>query len=524
MESRAKILFWGVMAAAAVLLFAGTASVPLLDPDEARFARTSVEMLRSGNLVVPTFEERPRLVKPPLLHWVQVAFFGLLGTSEWTARLHAALATLGAILLAGRVARRRFGEEGAMWTAAVMATTPLVMAVGRVGTIDTLLALCVVAAIALDMTEPRKPARYRGIVVGVLLGLAFLAKGPVGVVVPLLVMLAGRTASGRELLPGWRALLQGIAAWCVVVLPWGLAFIDSLGFGTAEGILRGEAFDRYFSGSMHGEPPWFYLVIVVVGFLPWSGPFVLGILRAFRMRKEPEARTAIYAAAGFVAGVAFFSLSPSKLPNYLLPLAALPAILVAWELGQELRQPDRRLGSGLLAASLALCAVALTAGALRGLEEAIRLTALCGGAVYGAGSLVALAGWFKRRPRWVYAASAVAAAAFLFVAASLLLPALSRSKSSYYLIQAVPELRTERPLVIVAMKVPTLTYYLDRIPVGVRIGEVEGRLAHDDDPLFVFDESDLPGLSPEAARRLREIGRQGKYIVFEKSGLPASDG
>jgi len=507
-----------VVATAALLLFAGSASVPLLDPDEARFARTSVEMLRSGDLVVPTFEGRPRLVKPPLIHWAQVAIFSVFGSSEWTARLHAALATLGAILLAAWVARRRFGEEGAMWTAAVMISTPLVMALGRIGTIDSLLALSVVAVIALDMAEPHRPSRFRGAVVGALLGLAFLAKGPVGVVVPLLVMLAGRTASRRELLPGWRASLQGIAAWCAVVLPWGLAFIFALGFDTAEGILRGEAFERYLGGSMHGEPPWFYLQVVLAGFLPWSGPLVLAVVRAFRMRKEPEAQTAVYAAAGFVAGVVFFSLSPSKLPNYLLPLAALPAILVAWELGQELRQPNRRSGSGVLVVALGLCAVALTAGGLWGLDGNPRLTALIGGGAYGAGTLVALPGWIRRRPRWVYASAVVSAVAFLFAALVLLLPGLARNKTSYYLIQAVPELRIERSLVMVAMKVPTLTYYLDRVPEEVEIDDVENRLDDDDDPLFVFDKSDLPDLSPEAVRRLNEIGRDGKYVVFEEAG------
>ena len=62
------------MAAGALLLSLGAGSLPLLDPDESRFARTSVEMVRSGDLVVPHFEGQPRLVKPPLLHWIQSTF------------------------------------------------------------------------------------------------------------------------------------------------------------------------------------------------------------------------------------------------------------------------------------------------------------------------------------------------------------------------------------------------------------------------------------------------------------------
>jgi len=65
-----RFVFWGVVGIAAVLLFAGVTSVPLLDPDESRFARTSVEMLRSGDPVVPLFGGEPRLVKPRLVQWI----------------------------------------------------------------------------------------------------------------------------------------------------------------------------------------------------------------------------------------------------------------------------------------------------------------------------------------------------------------------------------------------------------------------------------------------------------------------
>ena len=63
--------FWLALAAAALLLLINTGGVPLFDPDEARFARTSVEMIRTGDIVVPRFEGQPRIVKPPLMHWLK---------------------------------------------------------------------------------------------------------------------------------------------------------------------------------------------------------------------------------------------------------------------------------------------------------------------------------------------------------------------------------------------------------------------------------------------------------------------
>ena len=122
-----------------------------MKPDEARFARTSLEMQRSGDPVVPTFEGRPRLVKPLLLHWIQSALFSVLGTAEWVARLPSILATLGTLALTGVVARRRFGEPGAFWAMTCLITMPLFIVIGRLGTADALLMLHVWAIVAYDL-------------------------------------------------------------------------------------------------------------------------------------------------------------------------------------------------------------------------------------------------------------------------------------------------------------------------------------------------------------------------------------
>ena len=97
----ARGAFWGVMALALVLLAIRTTDVPLIDPDEPRFARTSVEMLQQGEFVVPQFEGRPRLSKPPLLHWLHLPLFRIAGVAEWTARLPSMAAALGLLLAVG---------------------------------------------------------------------------------------------------------------------------------------------------------------------------------------------------------------------------------------------------------------------------------------------------------------------------------------------------------------------------------------------------------------------------------------
>jgi 4-amino-4-deoxy-L-arabinose transferase-like glycosyltransferase len=468
--------------------------------------------------VVPYFEDRPRLVKPPLVHWIQSTLFAGLGQSEWVARLHSILATLGTISLVAWVARRRFGAEGATWAAACLATTPLAVAVGRIGTLDALLALHVFAVVALDMVEPRQSGRYRSLAVGALLGLAFLIKGPVGVVLPLLIVLAGRTAARRELLPGWPALLNGVAGWCLVVLPWSLALIRRVGFGAVAEVTRGEALERYFAGTTHVQPFWYYAVVLLVGFFPWVAPLLLAMVRLPAQYGRPSARTALYAGAGLAAGLVFFSLSQSKLPNYILPLVPLTAIVVCWQLGEELRSARRSMtGSALLGGTLAAFAVVFAIAAATRLDDTPQRVAGIGAVLHAAGALATLPGLWKRRPRWVYGAAAITSAAFLFTIVSVLLPDISRTRTSAYLVREVPALAaSDRPLIMVEMKVPSLTYYLDRVPEEVAAGRLGRRLDADDDPVIVFDEDDLTDVTKATMQRLQPIGRQGKYVVYEK--------
>ena len=514
-EPRLRVALGSVLAVAVVLLFLGADSTPLFDPDESRFARTSVEMLRSGDPVVPSFEGRPRLVKPPLLHWIQAALFGAFGIREGLARLPSIGATLGSALLLAWLARRRFGPEGGVWAAVLFLSFPLVVIVGRLGTLDALLSIHVLAVVVLDLGGPRDRPGYVAVATGALIGLAFLIKGPVGVILPLLVILAGRTASRRELLTSWRSLLLGILAAAAVVLPWGLAFLRRVGGPAVGDTLREQVLERYFVGHDHVSPAWFLVAVMFVGFLPWGSALIAGLIRVGSRWRDPAARTALYAAAGLVAGLIFFSLGKSKLPTYILPLAPLVALVITWELEQEVqRARGSRLVAWSLTSSCVLLAVGLAWAGVSRLEEGPRRVALLGAAVFAVGALASVPGALRRRPRWVYGTVAAAGLTFLLVAVVVLPHDLSRRRSTADLIEAVPALAGTTRVAVVDMKLPSLTFYLDRVPEKIDLGQLETRLRRRDELLLVFDERDLSRVAPAAMKGLTEVGRQGKYVVF----------
>src|SRR5438093_7844585 len=83
---------------AALLLFR-LGRVPLVGPDEPRYARVAVEMHRSGDHLTPTLQGQPWLEKPPLYYWMAGGAFSLLGETETAARLPSVAAAL--LLVAG---------------------------------------------------------------------------------------------------------------------------------------------------------------------------------------------------------------------------------------------------------------------------------------------------------------------------------------------------------------------------------------------------------------------------------------
>src|SRR5262245_10259567 len=169
----------------AALLCFRLGAVPLLGPDEPRYARVAVEMHRAGELVTPTLQGRPWLEKPPLYYWLAGASFAVLGETEVAARLPsvaAALLFVGVVVLVGA---RLYGAGAGLHAGCVAGTSALAFVYGRAAAMDMLLAATVTAAIGLMALRLLAGAgSLSAISAWAFLGLAALAKGPLGLLLP----------------------------------------------------------------------------------------------------------------------------------------------------------------------------------------------------------------------------------------------------------------------------------------------------------------------------------------------------
>jgi 4-amino-4-deoxy-L-arabinose transferase-like glycosyltransferase len=312
------------------------------DPGEGRYAETVREMLLTRNWIVPTLEFAHYYDKPPGFFWLVAGCFKLFGQTEWAGRVPSALTAALTIAVAVAFAWRRLGVATALGVGAVLATTGQFVALGRSVRMDMPLAFAVTGtllyAYALlttdeEHTRPTWPL-YLVAAVGV------LVKGPVAIVLPLLVLVVYAAVTGRlrllwRLRPGWGALVGLVIAgsWYVIAAVRAPDYLWAF--------LWQQNVDRYLegaNGSGHHEPFWFYFWVLPLTFLPWTPFLPSALVRSVRRAREGrdlDLFLLVWAAAIFV----FFTLARAKLATYLLPLFPALAFIVVGYLEEALAAP-----------------------------------------------------------------------------------------------------------------------------------------------------------------------------------------
>lgn len=311
----------------------GLGRQPLIQPDEGRNAEVGREMKVSGAWLVPTYNGYDYLDKPAFFFRAVALSLAAFGDNEFAARLPSALFAIGLVGVTVMFCRRVYRSERVAWLAAmVLATLPLYLAHARIVIMDMTLAFFVCAAIfAGFLAEETEGASRRNwyLLGAATAGCATLVKGPVGFLVPLLVLLIAQPMAGRR--GAWKRIFAPWN-WLVffgVTLPWFVGLCvrkpDFLHYGLVQETLtrftNAQAFHR-------GKPFYYYGVILATTFFPWNLLLPEAALAAWRARPFKQRADLLCIVWSFVV-VLFFSISQSKQPAYILSVAVSCAILVA---------------------------------------------------------------------------------------------------------------------------------------------------------------------------------------------------
>ena len=121
---------------AALTFFAGLGRGAITDSDEAFYAESSREMVASGDWLTPHYNYEPRFQKPVLYYWLTSAIYLISGPSEFGARLWAAIAGLGLVLVTAAAGRRWYDETTGLLAGAMVATSFGYFSIGRMALPD----------------------------------------------------------------------------------------------------------------------------------------------------------------------------------------------------------------------------------------------------------------------------------------------------------------------------------------------------------------------------------------------------
>ncbi len=385
-----------------LLFLPGNNLAPLIDRDEPRFAQATREMIQRGEWVVPYFNNEYRFDKPVLIYWMMRPCYALLGANEFAARLPS---VLSAILLAWLVfwmGRRWFSARTGFLAAFGLLTCLQLLMHARSAVADMpMVAMVVLAQWAaweliqvqgpkskVQSLEEKYPWKWFWALYGAL-GIGFLAKGPVTIVVPLLTFLVFRLAFWRKPVRWSRLkLVPGLAITLGIIGAWGLpALAKTSGEFWTVG-MKSHVYERglqTFQG--HGAFFLYYVAMSLVSLFPWIAFAGEGGVFLRRNWTQKNAYLMSWLAGTYI----LFSFYMTKLPHYVMP--AWPAFFLLLAQAAEADFPRPRWTRVFFrAVILLLSAVALIVFAAAFLipfsppYASLRLTL-----VGGAGAVIALA-------------------------------------------------------------------------------------------------------------------------------------
>ena len=533
--------------------------IGLVDETEPLFAEAARQMTVTGDWITPYFNGVTRFDKPPLVYWLMAIAYQTVGVNEWSVRFPSALAITGLTAL-GFYTLRRFGfprpaensaSSTALWLSAIIgsaaiALNPQTFLWSRTGVSDMLLNGCTGAALLAffcGYAQPDRPQTQSRwyLAFYVLSALAVLTKGPVGLVLPGLIILAFLLYMGN-----WRTVLQemrllrGVLLFLLITLPWFILVIAANGQAYIDSFFGYHNFERFTRVvNRHWAPWYFYFAVVLAGFLPWSIhlPVAMARLRFWQWqqwRQQPRSsHLSIFALIWFTVIFVFFTIAVTKLPSYTIPLLPAAGILVGlfWS-DQMTRSRSTRSAQVSHWANLAIFAILSIATfyspnwlgddpEMPNLPQLIQQHQITvwAGIAWAIAAVTALVLLLRRQGRWLWTVNLVGFAAFLLVG---LIPAAvvidsQRQFPLRELAETIVQVQQpNEPVIMIGFGKPSLVFYTHRqityLPEADEAVKDLRKLARQDDAantmLFIGRSVKLreAGLSPQNYQPIDQSG------------------
>ncbi len=380
---------WIALALLVVLTYFLGLNLPLLGPDEPRYAQVAREMFDKGDWVTPTLGGFKWFEKPALLYWLEIASFYVFGVGEFAARFGSALFGLGTVASLWILGKNlttentedteKLGSEEfktrpyavsvlsvpfvvnhfPRYFALIAASTLGILVLSHGASFDINITFPITASLVsffiFDQTTSYPVATAPGSdpvaasrshlfffsplpLFYIFIGVALLAKGLIGIIFPFAIVAFYHLLSWK--LPSKTFVLSlfwGTAIALAVASIWYVPVYLRNGWPFVDEFFIQHHFQRFTTNKFqHPQPLYFFLWVLPLMTLPWLPFFVVSIWKTIKgifkrdaeksAFRNPHSAIVMFAVAWLLVPLVFFSFSGSKLPGYILP--SVPAAIV----------------------------------------------------------------------------------------------------------------------------------------------------------------------------------------------------
>ncbi|PLX66145.1 MAG: phospholipid carrier-dependent glycosyltransferase [Denitrovibrio sp.] len=482
--------------------------LPLFETTDARYAEISREMLSSGNFLEPYYNGIKHFHKPPFAYWMNALGMGIFGINGFGVRFFGSVAAVLIILFTKKLSFLLTDDKKIADTSVfILSSSVLFLIVSRVVSTDIYLVLFTVMAlyyIFKQIYDVRSMSN--ALLIGLFLGLGFMAKGPIiflFTLLPLVTAMIFDRAHRRVF--SFSQLLACIIVFVLVALPW-YVYVVGINDGLLNYFLKDQTVDRVATNKFsRSKPFYFFFGVFFITFAPWVFYFIRN--HKFLNKLKTGKLLYLYVLMPFIV----FQISTSKLGTYLLPFYPVAALIAAVNADSKIIRTLSSLFLVLL--GVAVCAVPFV---IEYTKPYAIFMILFGVAFTGTSLVLILKGLLKREFVKYFSILLLVAslAAFCFV------PFIGPYVKGYRLIsEDIKDYNSNKNLNVLLYKAftPSVSFYLNDVkPIAFDRERETQFQKYEDYKRFLIQTDDELDMFISNNKELLLVSRNNSHVEFEK--------
>lgn len=378
-----------IVLASAVLYVMLSACWPKFSRAEVFFSECAREMIATSNYVTPLYHGQGFFDKPILCYWFIIGCFKTFGITHFVARIPSIIASIATLFVTGYACRAIFGTRAALIATMALGTSFMYLSFSALCMSDTMLVLVDTITLTLlyaglragernaagrgssherenggaaergahergahergsshereNGTAPKLDRTALWFLAAASMGVGFLTKGPVAVVLPSAFFLAYLFIEKQLKTIKLKHIVLGALAFCIIGAPWFYLAYQANGIEAITYFFIRENVQR-FAGATYDthKPIWFMIVSLFTGYLPWSiflPAILVASVKSFLNSRRNSLR--IYLWLWIAVAIGFFSFSRGKIDYYALPAFPACAMLTGYFLSKWIDEKNK---------------------------------------------------------------------------------------------------------------------------------------------------------------------------------------